>query len=811
MTTRLLSRFNPKPLARTLALGLTAGVTIVIACGPEFPAQLLDDRAATLQGTLANSFAYEASRLVRADDRIAEAVREPIFDGVPGSQRIPEDGDPALTRAQRDQVRKMRRQADGDAAYAAGAGLPEAVRLYAAGAVDLQRDDGTPAPLEQGRARMQAVLDLPPDQGAARASWAAYALARIDARPGAARHAPEPWRAVRSLVRAGAADPLGLAVASYGEEALLYLDGTAGPCNYVDFMENTTCPDGIAPSDIQKAVQLYAEQAARGSDSGVQSLRFIAGWALEDPARARALMQSTVGQRLLVSYGLARLGDIVDDDLGSAYDNVVNYDATVRDGVADAAQGRASVRPNPTLVTLVDALLRAGPAAIEDADRVAALAYRVGRYDQAEALAGKLETALAWWVRAKLAIRRGDMDQAAQAYARAAQAFPQDTSLDGGNRTLLAGEQGVVALSRGQFVEALDLLYAVSSREDPATPYADKVYWSDTAYIAERVLTTDELRRFVDARVPAPPTPPLPDDLRTRGLTDQPAQAALSAADDLRLLLARRLMRDGRYREALPYFPADDDPRFLDAAYVDGRNVYKLGSPRRKAQAYLDARERASDAWGRAARAQAWFDAARIARRDGMAIMGSELDPDFAIWDGFLSYGAGRYLPQRDGAQAPVTPAQRAELALSGPYITDAERARYAASETRPYSRYHYREVAASNALRAADLVMPRSQAYAATLCHAAAYVINDNAPRARAIYQRYIDHGAYVPFGATFGRDCPPPDFDAAATFVYRQAWARAQGIMARHPWLPMGALALVLGVGAAAVWLTRRARQTR
>ena len=811
MTTKPHSRFNPRPLARTLALGLAAGVTIVIACGPDFPAQLLDDRAGTLQGTPANSFAFEARRLVAADERLVQARHKPVYDGVPWSQRIPEDDDPALTRAQRDQLRNMRKQPDGDAAYAAGAGLPEAVRLYAAGAVDLHLGEDAPGALERARARMQAVLDLPPKAGTARAAWAAHALARLDARPGGARFAPEPWRAVRALVKAGAADPLGLAIASYGEEALLYLDGTSGPCNYVDFMENTGCTNGIAPSDVRKAVQLYAEQAALGSDSGVQSLRFIADWALQDPARARELMQSTAGQRLLVSYGLARLGDIVDHDLGSAYDNVVNYDATVRDGIADAAQGRGSVRPNPMLVTLVDALLRADPTRVEDADRVAALAYRVGRYDHAEALAARLDTALAWWVRAKLAIRRGDMEQAAQAYARAAQAFPQDASLDAGNRTLLAGEQGVLALSRGQFVEALDLLYTISARTNPDTPYVDKVYWSDTAYIAERVLTTDELRRFVDARAPASPTPSLPDDLRTRGVTDKPAQYVLSAADDLRLLLARRLMRDGRYREALPYFPANDDPRFLESAYVDGRNVYKLGSPRRKAQAYLDARERAHDAWGRATRAQAWFEAAQIARRDGMAIMGSELDPDFAVWDGFLSYGAGRYLPQRAGAAAPVTPAQRAELALNGPYITDAERERYAASETRPYSRYHYREVATANALRAADLVMPRSQAYAATLCHAAAYVINDNAPRARAIYLRYVNNGAYVPFGATFGRDCPAPDFDAASTFVYRQAWARAEGIMTRHPWLPAGALALMLGVGAAAVWLTRRARQAR
>ena len=58
-----------------------------------------------------------------------------------------------------------------------------------------------------------------------------------------------------------------------------------------------------------------------------------------------------------------------------------------------------------------------------NADRVAALAYRIGRYDLAQSLASRLDTALAWWVRAKLALRQGDSVQAAQAYARAAAAF----------------------------------------------------------------------------------------------------------------------------------------------------------------------------------------------------------------------------------------------------------------------------------------------------------------------------------------------------------------------------------------------------
>lgn len=808
--TKRRSIYNRKPLARTVALGLAAGATIVVACGPEFPAQLLDDRAGTLQGTPANSFRYEAQRLVTPADRLADAEQPPVYDGVQG-RRIPEDDDRALTRPQREQLRRARALPDGDAAFAATEGLPLAVRLYAAGGVDYQRaqrpDGADPvAALHRARERFAEVLSLPAPAGRQRAAWAAYGLGLVAAALDERDAAVAAWHDLRERVRAGAPDPVGLAVASYGEEARLLLRTADGPCDYTAFLNGGDCADAIAPDALRAAIALYAEQAARGSPSGNDSLRMIAAWALADEASTRMLAADPVGQRLLVSYGLARLGDIVDNDLGSAYDNVVNYDTSVGSGVTDAARGERSVTPNPTLVVLIDALLGADPARIEGADRVAALAYRVGRYDQAAALAGRLDTALAWWVRAKLAIRQGDMDAAAQAYARAAQGFPQDPSVEAGNRDLIQGERGVLALSRGQFVDALDLLYTASSRPAPENVYPERPYWNDTAYVAERVLTTDELKRFVDARAPAQATPPLPADAEADGsFRSQPEPGALPASVSLRLLLARRLMRDGRYQEALPYFPENDDPRFVDTLSKDGKTYYKPSQLRERARAYLDARSRGQDAWRRTTRAAAWYEASKIARYDGMAIMGSELDPDFAVYGGFLSYGGGRYVYDKEG-RIPPTAQGRAAQALRGPYITDEERTRYVRSEPRPYSRYHYREVAASDALRAADLVLPRTQAYAATLCQATYYIINDNGPRARSIYQRYIDNGAAVPFGATFGRECPEPDFDAASTFIYTQAWKRAQGVVTRHPWVPIAGLLLVLAAAAGAGWAWQR-----
>ncbi|MFX5506241.1 hypothetical protein ABTD43_19790, partial [Acinetobacter baumannii] len=72
-------------------------------------------------------------------------------------------------------------------------------------------------------------------------------------------------------------------------------------------------------------------------------------------------------------------------------------------GYPDAARS-AKVKPNSILVTLVDALKRRGLEQIDGADRLAALAYRTGRYDLAATLANRQETALSWWVRAKLAL-----------------------------------------------------------------------------------------------------------------------------------------------------------------------------------------------------------------------------------------------------------------------------------------------------------------------------------------------------------------------------------------------------------------------
>ncbi|WP_313378788.1 hypothetical protein [Achromobacter insolitus] len=706
--------YNRKSL---VALLLLTGAGIVIACGPEFPAQLLDDRAATLHATPVNTFAYEAARLVAGGDALQAREAYELPDGSYRQNALPEDRDPALTPAQRATARTMRAQPDGDRAYAVGIDLPEAVRLYIAAAVDTHAARGADAGhlLESARARYRAILQLPPREAAARSVWAAYMLAEIgdEAEMTAADAATQRLAAAQAYARArqlaldGAADPLGLAVASYGQEARLLLAGPQGQCTYIELVNADPCMDTIPAASLVHAVRLYAEQAARGSSSGNASLRMLAQWALQDPARTRRLIGDPIAQRLLVAYALARVGDIVDGRPDSATDPYAAYDATGQVGLADAAQGH-DVTPNPALQSLVAALETQDLKQVPDADRVAALAYRIGRYDLAQTLAARLDTALAYWVRAKLALRQGDTQAAAQAYAQAAGAFPRaDGSLEASGAARLLGEQGVLTLSRGQYVEALDqLLHATVSDGTAEGFWQSTPYWNDAAYVAERVLTTPELKAYVDRHAPATPAAtgpaPTPKDFYEWGY-----RHPVTASDRLRLLLARRLVREGAAEQALPYFPADSDARYATLENVDGKWEVRQPRTRQLAADYAAALRKAGNAWGRTTRAQAWFEASRLARRDGMEIMGYEQEPDFAVYGGSTSFGAGRsavpgWKADEDNVETPDTPAVRAAAALPGPFVTEEERRRYAASEAQPYARFHYRQIAANHALRPA-------------------------------------------------------------------------------------------------------------
>lgn len=152
------------------------------------------------------------------------------------------------------------------------------------------------------------------------------------------------------------------------------------------------------------------------------------------------------------------------------------------------------------------------------------------------------------------------------------------------------------------------------------------------------MLTTDELKAFVDGLPPADADPPpSPDEESPGAILSRPIVS-------LRDLLARRLVRDGRLQEAQSYFSTKPPPMDPD-----------VPAPSVDARAYEEALKAAQPAWPwqNVARAEALFTAATLARKRGLEIMGTEGPPDEAALGGNFEAGVGQTSPAVDRQRSP--------------------------------------------------------------------------------------------------------------------------------------------------------------
>ena len=748
------------------AVVAVACLGVALACGPNFPWQMLDNRDQAVADPIGLGFTFEASRLVSAPkDRLA--VVEPDY---PGSEHEDYSGVAAsFERAEAETeawadlrpggdlpiqeryrlLKAARAAADGEAALAAGAGLPRAVLDYIAGAVEFRADND-----DKALQYFQAIDRLPAEQRRIRDVAAAYMQGRVYQRLGELAKARAAFQATRRAAEAGAPDPQGLAVASLGEEARL------------DLVESglTTAPWAVPVGDLDdvakqrllaRAVRLYAEQASHGSRMALLSLREVVRLLLEDDSVLARAAGDPLIRRLLVAYVVARDGATLWDE--GPY------------GADDS-----------TVVSLSEAVLaQPAPPAGQDLDRLSVLAYQIGRYELAEKVTAEAAGPLGLWVRAKLALRRGDRAAAIKDWVAAFAALGQagaDSPIDPETGARLRGETAVMKLSQGAYRDSLDLLFPVAA-----------TYWGDLIYVAERVLTVDELKAFVDALPPAPPAPPPSDS--DWGYRVQPTL-------QLRELLARRLVRVGRLPEATAYFDDSTDrrnrPHSDDATPDEARAYLALVEAARPGRPF-------DWPWQWVDRAEALYRLSVVTRQRGLQLMGTEGPPDEVALGGSFPAGIGQSSP--NGIRE--TPSKLLE---------PDEVRRFEASAPRPDTRFHYRGVAADQALAAADYLPQRSQAYAATLCWAARHAFASADPaKAEAIYRRYVATGAYQPWAKNFGRDCVEPDFAAARTFWQRrvETWVtQTAGSVKRHIVLVAG---VVVAAAALLVVLVRLRRGRR
>ena len=531
---------------------------------------------------------------------------------------------------------------------------------------------------------LQDLLARPAGERQYRSVWAAYMLAKI-ALFREEDNAAESFQKVRALAKEGFKDSIGLAADSYGWEAL----------------------HELKHDHAEKAARLYLTQLALGDMSAIVSLKAL----IPDRVGIDGMMnygpneQPPFEKEALEKWEKERNQRLQPALLRSARDPLLcqlqsaHVLATGTTGIG----GWWDTQGEPERAKLwLKTVESAGIDSLEDAGRLGWVAYAAGDYDQARRWLkrNKQTTETSLWLEAKLARRNGDLKQAAtlmsQVVAMMRKSARVYTPVEDGNyvmwsegfsfREAASGELGSLHLSRAEFINSL-------------AEFLDGNLWPDACYVAERVLTVDELKSWVDAH---PSPPPAPE----------------TTVQSLALVLARRLVREDRYAEARSYFD-EAQQKVLDSyttALTKGANEK------------LTKKERA----------RAWFDAAVIARTSGMEFMGTEFEPDGAGSGGDFEptnvageREAGIYerstweavkLP--DGSMDTKEVKHKEPVAVG---VSAEEKQRLTKFKPLPNKRYHYRYIAAALAWKAALLLPDQSDELADVLNTAGTWIKKDD------------------------------------------------------------------------------------
>ncbi|MCF7765220.1 MAG: hypothetical protein K9N62_16255 [Verrucomicrobia bacterium] len=690
------SEQSRSPADRRLVWTLTLALLFIggplLACGPNFPNMLLNQGDSAVLVAPVASFKAELERMDLVRPRFptrlpanghAEQTLETELQDLRAALRqsgLPEPQADTLVKAHEQERRKLRvlGQSIEDARLQPRVleGLPPEFADYFRGSIawHLGRTD-------EATAAWENLLRRPAGERHSKSTWAAFMLGRAESTT------PDPdwnraiarFQEVRQLAAEGYLDSPGLAASSIGWEAQAHLKSGNYP----------------------RALELYLEQAAGNDPSAVMSLQWTAERALnQDRATLARLASEIKVQSVITAY-------VISSTSGAEVAGV----------------------PFGPVARWLEAVETANVRDVASAERLALAAYQSGRMDLARRWIQRAApgSVAARWLQAKLHLFDGDIDRAAKLLSQVVRDFQAgddpaedkpthslaaslsistegalESSIPASNQIL--GELGVLRLAQRDYTEALDALLRSG-------------FWVDAAYVAERILSTEELRVYVDRHWPAPVTTESakPEDRFWMG----PETAGETRAA-LRHLLARRLAREGLPQAAPAYFPEAWRDRFQTL------------------QSFLERARKMDQA--KDARATAWFEAAKLTRKFGLELYGTEVGPDWNVYGGDYTYG--------------VTLESRIELppqSILAPRTGELERARR--NHPDPEKRFHYRYTAASLAMEAANLLPDNHDETARILCIAGCWLKNRDPIAADVYYKALVRRCRKTALGAEADR----------------------------------------------------------
>ncbi|MCF7955336.1 MAG: hypothetical protein K9M75_06005 [Phycisphaerae bacterium] len=489
-----------------------------------------------------------------------------------------------------------------------------------------------------------------------RSTWATFMLGRMmHDKP---RSAIKYYKAVRQLAGDGFADSIGLAAASYGWQGRMLLD----------------------MKRYDEAVELYLVQKATGDKTALMSLSFAARdcFANPDASVYAKMADNKIARQVMTAYVITR-----------------------RFNKADTLRW-------------LDAVRKANVLNFEETDRLALAAYQAGEIDLAIRWldTGREDTNLGKWLRAKLLLYDGKVEQAAKLLAGIVPEFPAASIpiVDDYQKQFIdrrvRGELGVLYLARRQYVESLDVLIAGG-------------YWEDAAYVAERVLTPQELIEYVDLK-----WPPVKGQIDERILQPWKYGDPDWFSVRIRYLLARRLSRLGMFDKANEYYPPKWQKRL---------DIYLL--------ALSDGEDNGKS---RTLRASKLWKAACITRYEGMELFGTEVAPDWYYYGGHFDREPLHYFRGSDEYARLTYPKRKRNL--SGQFenskvvpVSKDEQKKIQMHTITPELRFHYRYKAVDLAWRASKLMDDQSDETARVLCIAGSWMVGRDQEAADRFYKSMV------------------------------------------------------------------------
>ncbi|MFZ2276874.1 MAG: hypothetical protein WAW39_03705 [Prosthecobacter sp.] len=709
------------------------GTVAVLACGPFFPENALDQPRGILRPPLFHFQSEMKQTALPPDVRVMNPPGTPAFTldlemeelkqimaGQPmdeawfGSYRelrraMLHDGDRSehSMRPKDDMARPPWSKVKQDLAKII-APLPEDMRLYLQGAAarldakDLTVDD----PFKTAREFWLQLLALPAEKRANRSTWAAWMLFRTTPHDEQGRWLAE----TRRLARAGFKDCLHL-----GIEAA-YILGRQGS-DYAEASE-------VKAAEWKRAAMLRAPLGLSHAEDRLRhDRRLLVDWS-EDFARevlAAPFLRRVQMLQLIESM----------ESLG---------------GWSTGQPQKPLIDDN--LQQWLASFEKAGVTDQQEAVLLAWITYNAARFDEARrwlALA-PAEDVNALALRGKLAALRGNRQEAQKALTRMATKLPTPEPaarrswereqqnewypLSSANYAAvrthkLLADCGVAQVARNDFAGALQTFL----RTD---------YWSDAAYIAERLLSVEELLALSHRgkikplkKMSVPDAEPRTGPLSIGFLeTKYGGWMEPDGMDRFTYLVARRLAREGLIKEACKLLPADLE-----------RALLRFDAERRRSK---DARLTAAE------RGRALWTAAQIERRLGMELFGYEDAPDFTLCGGLFhldSFHERRKSPlwRSRWEDAPQTPEEALKFTPMLPATADE------LWSLRHYSppfeqRFHYRYVAADLAWRAARLMPDDQEETALVLATAGNWLKNRDNKSADRFYKALVNRNPSVP-----------------------------------------------------------------